>query len=103
MLPAKMGVLGIAKNCKQGRAHYGKNQRRVYPTKERSTFFYKGRGEIENAVINKSRRRNSESAQSAVASHWLSGDGLSLAGLLLGEEKTLPSSCSDNEVASACK
>ena len=59
-------------------------------TKERK-LFYRGEGGVERGCSKQSVRWRKLGVRSVVAFHWLNCDGLSLAGLLLGEN--LPSSC----------
>lgn len=75
------------------------NHRQVCRTREESILLEKPG--IGKAVINKKPTGVNWGVQNIVASHWLGCNGLSLAGILLGEKESPSSSSWDSNTVSA--
>ena len=90
-LPSKWVYSGIAENYNSRQTSYHKTIRKS-KERRRGTLFYWGKGEIGRGCYKQ------KVHWSIVVFHWLNCD-LSLAGLLLEEEKNLSSSCWSSKVA----
>lgn len=94
-----MDYFGIAENCGSGQVNCGKT---IAKSREqrRGPLFYRGKDGFGWAVINKG-KWSKLGVPRLVAFHWLNCNGLSLAGLLPGQEENLPLmgySCSKSSV-----
>ena len=88
-----MGLLGgIAENFNAGCASYSKAIGKS-AEQRRGMIFYTGKGKVGRGRQKQKVPWYKPEVQSIVAFHWLSCDGLLLAGLLPGKEKNLSSSC----------
>lgn len=82
-----MVYLGTAKNCSSGHAISGEPQANQENKGEKGIFFYGGDGGVRRGCYKQIIHWRKLGIQSVVASHWVSCDRFSLAGLLPGEEK----------------
>ena len=84
-LPDQWVYAGATQNCNLGQANSGETYRS--PVKQVRGNFYKGEEAVARGCYKQKVHWRKLGVQSVVAFHWQSWNSLSLAGLLLGEEK----------------